>query len=89
MKIIFSEHALFEIEFRKIKKEDVERIIKHPLQKIPSRKNRIIMQGRYYDDIENKEMLLRIIGEESENAFHVITIYKTSKIEKYWKEDLK
>ncbi len=38
---------------------------------------------------ENKEMLLRIIGEESENTFHVVTIYKTSKIEKYWKEDLK
>ena len=88
MKIIFSEHALFEMEFRKIKKEDVERVIKHPLQKIPSRKNRIIMQGRYYDDKENKEMLLRIIVEELENTFHVITIYKTSKIEKYWKEEL-
>ncbi len=73
MKIIFSEHALFEMEIRKINKEDVERVIEKSLQKIPSRKNRIIMQGRYYDDKENKEMLLRIIGEESENAFHVIT----------------
>ena len=58
MKIVFSEHALFEMEIRKIKKEDVERIIKHTLQKIPSKKNRIIMQGRYYDNIEKKEMLL-------------------------------
>ncbi len=89
MKIIFSEHALFEIKFRKIKKEDVERLIRHPMQKIPSKKNRIIIQGRYSDYIEHKEMLLRIIGEEAENAFHVITAYKTSKIEKYWKEDLK
>jgi len=89
MKIVFCEHALFEIEFRRIKKENVEHLIKHPMQKIPSKKNRIIIQGRYYDDKENKEMLLRIIGEESENAFHVITIYKTSKIEKYWKEDFK
>jgi len=35
------------------------------------------------------EMLLRVIGEESENEFHVVTVYKTSKIEKYWKEALK
>lgn len=47
------------------------------------------MQGKYYDPIENKEMLLRVIGEESEKQFHVVTVYKTSNIEKYWKEDLK
>lgn len=89
MKIIFSEHALFEIEFRKIKKEDIEHLIEKPMQKMPARKNRIIMQSRYYDYKENKEMLLRVIGEESENEFHVVTVYKSSKIEKYWKEDLK
>jgi hypothetical protein len=89
MKIIFSEHALFEIEFRKIKKEDIEHLIENPMQKMPSKNNRIIMQSRYYDNIENKEMLLRVIGEESENEFHVVTVYKSSKIEKYWKEDLK
>jgi hypothetical protein len=89
MKIIFSGHALFEIEFRKIAKEDIERLIENPMQKITARKNRIIMQSRYYDYKENKEMLLRVIGEKSENEFHVVTVYKSSKIEKYWKEDLK
>lgn len=44
------------------------------------------MQGIYYDDIEKKNMLIRIIGEEMKNAFHIITVYKTSKIEKYLKE---
>lgn len=29
-------------------------------------------------------MLLRIIGEESFDVFRVITVYKTSKIDKYW-----
>jgi hypothetical protein len=61
MKIIFSEHALFEIEFRKINKDDIEHLIGHPMQKMPARKNRIIMQSRYYDTKEKKEMLLRII----------------------------
>ena len=29
-------------------------------------------------------MLLRVIGEELESSFYVITTYKTSKIDKYW-----
>jgi len=32
-------------------------------------------------------MLLRIIGDELEGSFYVITVYKTSKIGKYWKGD--
>ena len=87
MKIVFSEHALFELEFRKINKEEIERLIEHPMQKLPSKKNRIIMKKRYNDAIAHKEMLLRVIVEELENAFYVITVYKTSKIEKYWKEN--
>ena len=87
MKIVFSEHALFELKFRQIRQEDVEHFIIYPMQKLPAKRNRIIMQGRYTDDTENKEMLLRIIGEELEDVFYVITVYKTSKIDKYWEED--
>ena len=84
MGIIFSEHAIFEINRRQIKIEDIEFLLKNPPQKIPSKKNRTIIQGKYYDQKYNKEMLLRIIGEESESSFYVITAYKTSKIDKYW-----
>ena len=87
MGIVFSNHAILEINRRKIKIEDVERLINNPPQKIPSKKNRIIIQGKYHDKDHNKEMLLRIIGEELEGSFYVITAYRTSKIEKYWKGD--
>jgi hypothetical protein len=66
--------------------QPVKQVIDNPMQKLPAKKNRIIMQGIYYDDIEKKNMLIRIIGEEMKNAFHIITVYKTSKIEKYLKE---
>ena len=39
----------------------------------------------YYDRKYNKQMLLRIVGEELDDIFHVITVYRTSKIEKYWR----
>ena len=42
------------------------------------------MQNKYYDKDEGKDMLLRIIGSEKGDVFEVITVYKTSKIEKYW-----
>jgi hypothetical protein len=34
MNIVFSEHAIFEINRRKIKKEDIENLIKYPPQKL-------------------------------------------------------
>ena len=37
----------------------------------------------YYDKIEKKEMLLRVMGVETSEQFEVITVYKTSKISKY------
>jgi len=32
-------------------------------------------------------MLLRVIGKEAAGKFVVITVYKTSKIEKYWRKE--
>jgi len=57
---------------------------KKPQQKLPAQKGRVIIQNRYFDKTENKEMLLRVIGLETSDEFKVITLYKTSKINKYW-----
>jgi len=85
MKIIFTEHAMFQMQRRKIRKEDVESLIKSSCQKIRSKEGKTIFQNKYFDKILKKEMLLRVIGEERGEGFVVITVYKTSKIEKYWK----
>jgi len=55
-------------------------------QKLHSQKGRVTVQNIYFDKIENKEMLLRVIGFEMSEKFEVITVYKTSKISKYWVE---
>jgi hypothetical protein len=44
------------------------------------------VQNKYDDDKEKKEMLLRVIGIETLEKFEVVTVYKTSKIDKYWME---
>ena len=87
MKAIFSEHALFEMKRRRIEKELVEEVVGNPHQEISSRKNKIILQSRYLNNLENKEMLLRVIGRKTGREFLVITAYSTSKIDKYWQEE--
>ena len=86
MKIIFTNHARFELQSRSISEDDVLSAVKSPQQKLSGKKGRVIIQNKYYDNIEKKEMLLRIIGTYSGDNFKVITVYKTSRVKKYWIE---
>ena len=88
MDVIIKDHARFEIQRRGIEEKDIVAVINQPQQVIPSKKGRIILQSKYFDKTERKEMLLRVIGKESSEGFIVITAYKTSKIEKYWGKEV-
>ena len=84
MEVVIAGHASFEAERRNIQEEFIRDVVKNPQQKLPSKKGRVIVQNRYYDKLENKEMLIRVIGIETSEKFEVITVYKTSRINKYW-----
>ena len=84
--VVITEHAQFEASRRNIPEELIKSAVETPQQKLSSRKGRVIVQNKYFDEVENKEMILRIVGTESAGEFKVITVYKTSKIDKYWKK---
>ncbi|MBI5599058.1 MAG: DUF4258 domain-containing protein [Deltaproteobacteria bacterium] len=84
MKIIFTEHAKFEALRRGIAEDLIISVIERPQQRLMSKKGRIIAQSKYYDKIEGKEMLLRVVVIESAGNYKVITVYKTSRSDKYW-----
>lgn len=88
MEIVFTEHARFEMNRRRISEKFVNTIIANPDQRHITRKGRVVLQSKYINSVEQKEMLLRVIGKEINESFIVITVYKTSKIEKYWKEEM-
>lgn len=88
MKVIFTDHAIFEMDRREIGIEQVKEIIQYPQQELQSSRGRVILQNIFHDGIDGKKMLLRVIGVRSTDNFKVVTVYKTSKIEKYWKEVL-
>jgi hypothetical protein len=82
--IVISEHARFEAQRRGIELDQVLSIIESPQEKITTRMNRLVLQSKYYDKIADKEMLFRVIVESEEGTVKVISVYRTSKIDKYW-----
>ncbi|MGO9244004.1 MAG: DUF4258 domain-containing protein [Verrucomicrobiia bacterium] len=80
--ILIAPHALFEMQRRGISQADLETVVRHPQQIVPSSKGRHIRQSR----LPPGQMLLRAVVKEEAQVYHVITAYKTSKIAKYWKQ---
>lgn len=87
VKIIFSKHASSEMKRRQIDENTVKSIFKTNPQRLAGVGETIILQGKYFEPAYQQEMLLRIIGKELEADFFVITVYRTSKIDKYWQEE--
>lgn len=84
MEFVITDHARFEAQRRNIDLHFVKSIIENPQQKVSSRRNRLVFQSKFYDKILGKEMLMRVIVEQSGDILRVISIYKTSKIGRYW-----
>jgi hypothetical protein len=83
MKVVFSSHALLELTLREIDKSDVELTIAEPDKTVEGRHGRRIYQKVIQDELLLKPMLCRVVVEELENTYSVITVYKTSNIKKY------
>jgi hypothetical protein len=86
MKITYSAHSNIEMQRRRIDRNDVINALERPQQQVASTTGRRIIQNRYFDNLEKKEMLLRIVLEDTVDGYKVITVYKTSKIDKYWNQ---
>lgn len=62
---------------------EIERTIASPDAIVPGRPPRRILMRRYFDDVLQSEMLLRVVVEETDSETVVITLYKTSNFGKY------
>jgi len=78
-------HALHNLNDREINRVEAERAIADPTHSVPDPPGREIRMRRYFDAILQQEMLLRVVVEETENELVVVTLYKTSQIDRYLK----
>lgn len=81
---VFSNHAEIEMKLRKICKDLAMSVLKEPEQIIDGIGSKKIYQSRVLFNNE-KSFLLRVIVNEEYSPAVVITTYRTSKIEKYWR----
>lgn len=83
--IRWSNHALDNLVDREVDRTEVEITLQSPDFEVPSKSSRRVLMRRYFDNVLKQKMLLRIVVEETATEIVVITIYKTSQINKYLK----
>ena len=81
---IISEHALTEAQRRSIPLAVLRRVLESPEQIVPAHSGRSAYQAQV--ELDGVRYLVRAIVEPGD-PLTVITVYRTSKIGKYWRED--
>ncbi len=87
MKYVFTAHAEFEMIRRGLSLEIVESVLKVPDQQWELRTGRQVLQSRIIMDDSEKPYLVRVIVDIDREPIEVVTVYRTSKIEKYWRDE--
>lgn len=81
----FTDHALIEMSRRQISEKDVKAVLANPEQTEMVRDGRAVYQSRLEMDEPPKIYLLRVFVDIDPRPPYVVTVYRTSKIEKYWR----
>ncbi len=81
---IYSRHAQEELVRRGIPKMLVDSVLSNPEQVVPEQGGRVTYQSRV-DFGAGRIFLLRVIVVDQVDPAVVVTVYRTSKIEKYWR----
>jgi hypothetical protein len=84
-KIRWTPHALEAIVEREIDRDLAERAIHEPTATVHGHGYRTVFLRRYHDQLLSQDMLLCVVTEDQGDEVVVVTLYKTSKIEKHLK----
>lgn len=81
----WTQHALQNMADREIDHAIADAMLAHAEFDIPDPPGRRILMGRYDDLVLQSEMLLRLVVEEAADELVVVTVYKTSQVQRYLK----
>lgn len=84
MELRLSEHAKSESVRRDIPADLLLEVAKEPQQIVAARNGLECRQSKFLDDFSKKEYLLRVVINTKAIPYVIVTVYKTSKIKKYW-----
>jgi len=80
-------HARFEMQRRQISEAEIDEVLSSPEQAETVRPGRIVCQSRFQSDLFNRVYLLRVFVDIDREPPEVVTVYRTSKVEKYWRPE--
>jgi hypothetical protein len=86
MKFMLSRHAEGEMLRRRIPREWVESLLESPQQRVPQPGGKEILQSRVESGDGRMYLLRAVVAIEKEPPV-VVTVYRTGKIEKYWRPE--
>ena len=78
-----STHVQREMERRRIPLAMVEAVLASPGQRVPEHGDVVCYQSKV--EINHRLYLVRVMVNETAKPAKVVTVYRTSKISKYWK----
>lgn len=82
---VLSPHARREIGRRGIQESTIRQVLEAPGQRLSVRPGRDVLQPRV--DIGGRPALVRVFVDVDRDSAVVVTAYRTSKIEKYWRSE--
>lgn len=82
---VLTEHAQLEMRRRGITDADVAAVLAAPEQSEKVRPGRCVYQSRVVSDDPSKTDLLRVFVDVDRERPEVVTVYRTSKVQKYWR----
>ncbi len=80
---VVTEHAAFEMKRRGIDEATLRSVLAAPGQRDLVRPGRDVLQTRV--TIEDKEFVVRVFVDVDRTPANVVTVYRTTKIRKYWR----
>jgi len=82
---VYTDHAISEMARRGISKDEVAVVLAKPEQLETVRAGRTVYQSKLNLGDPLKEYVLRVFVDIDRNPPQIVTAYRTSKIEKYWR----
>lgn len=79
---LITDHANEQMRRRGIGIDIVRSILRDPEQVLEVRPGSVVLQSRL--NIENRSQLVRVFIDINASRMRVVTVYRTSKIDKYW-----
>ncbi len=84
MDYVLSPHAKEKVRRRQIPLDLLEAVLNNPEQVVEESRGRKAYQSKIVSD--GQEYLVRVIVDDKVDPVVVVTVYKTNKIRKYWRQ---